>query len=175
MFVTSGFRVRLRALRALKIVSKSISKRFQILSEAILEAYASLNSTSGPFWARFGLQNPSQNRVQKWSKIDLEGYPRPKPPPMAIFEPSETSPRSFSTPLRARFCVSYNQTKNVSELLASSCGRHHADYRTSSQCHRRGSSLESSFAIVALRQNILEAQIPALSVRILFGQRFLFG
>ena len=175
MFVTSGFHLQLRALRHSKIVSKSISKRFQILSEAILEAYASLNSTFDPIRARFRPQNLSQNRVQNWSKIDLEGYPRPKPPPMAIFEPSETSPRSFSTPLRARFCVSYNQTKNVSELLASSCGRHHADHRASSHCHRRGSSLGSSFAMVALRQNILEAQIPTLSVRNLFGQRFLFG
>ena len=151
LFVTSGFRIRLRVLRRLKIVSKSISKRFQILSEAILEAYASLNSTSGPFWARFGPQKTSQNRVQNLSRIDLEGHPRPKPPPMAIFERSETSPRSFSTPLRARFCVSYNQTKNVSELLASSCGRHHADHRASSHCHRRGSSLGSSFAMINLR------------------------
>ena len=152
-----------------------MSKRFQIVSEAILEAYVSLNSTSGPFCARFGPQNPSQKLVQNWSKIDLEGYPRPKPPPMAIFEPSETSPSSFSMPSRGRFCVSYNQTKNVSELLASSCGHHHADYRASSHCHRRGSSWGSSFAVVALWQNILEAQIPALSVRNLFGRRFLFG
>ena len=105
----------------------------------------------------------------------IKGYPPPKPPPMAIFKPSETSPSSFSRPPRGRFCASYNQTKNVSELLASSCGHQHADYRASSHCHRRGSSLGSSFAMVALWQNILEAQSPALSVRNLFGRRFLFG
>ena len=152
-----------------------MSKRFQILAEAILEACASLNSTSGPIWARFRPQNPSQNRVQNWSKIDLEGYPRPKPPPKAIFEASETSPSPFSRSLGSRFFVFYSQTKRVSELLASYWGRHRVDYRAGSHCHRRVSSLRSSFGMLALRQSMLESQIPVLSVRNLFSQRFLFG
>ena len=73
------------------------------------------------------------------------------------------------------FFVFYSQTKKVSELLASYWGRHRVDYRAGSHCHRRGSSLRSSFGMLALRQSILESQIPVLSVRNFFSRRFLFG
>ena len=152
-----------------------MSQRFQIVSDAILEAYASLNSTSGPIWARFRAQNPSQNRVQNWSKIDLEGYPRPKPPPKAVLEASRTSPSPFSRSPRSRFFVFSSQTKKVLELLASYCGRHHVDYRVGSHYHRTRSSLRSSFRMFPLRQSILESQIPVLSFCSTFCERFLFG
>ena len=152
-----------------------MTKRFQIVSESILEAYASLNSTSGPIWARFRAQNPSQNRIQNWSKTDPEGYPRPKPPPNAILEASETSPSPFSKPPRRRFFVLSSQTEKLSELLTSYCGRHHVDYRAGSHCHRCGSSSRSSFGRLALWQNIFASQISMLTLRNLFRQRSLFG
>ena len=133
-----------------------MSKRFQIVFESVLEAYASLKSTSGPIWARFRPQNPSQNGVQNWSKIALEGYPRPKPPPKAILEASETSPSPFSKPPGRCFLYSSSQTEQLSELLTSYCGRPHVDYRAGSHCHRCGSSLRSSFGMLALWQNIFE-------------------
>ena len=151
-----------------------MSKRFQILAEAISEACASLNSTSGPIWARFRVQNPFQNGIQNWSKIDLEGYPRPKPPPKAVLEASRTSPIPFSMSPRNRFFVFSSQTKKVLELLASYCGRHHVDYRVGSHYHRTRSSLRSSFGMFPLRQSILESQIPVLLFRSPFCQRFLF-
>ena len=152
-----------------------MSKGFQIASESILEAYASLNSTSGPIWARLRPQNPSQNRVQNWSKIDLEGCPRPKPPPKAILEASETSPSLFSKPPRSRFLYFSIQSKKVPELLASYYGRHHVDYRAGSHCHRCGSFLRSSCGMFALWQNTLWSQFSVFTIRNLFVQRFLVG
>ena len=147
-----------------------MSKRFQIVSESILEAYTSLNSTSGPIWARFRPQNLSQNRVQNWSKIDLQALPRPKPPPKAILEASETSPSLFSKPPRSGVFVLSSQTKKVSGLRASYFGRHHVDYRAGSRCHRCGSSLRSSFGMFALWQNMLEFQISVFTIWNLFVQ-----
>ena len=152
-----------------------MSKRFQINSEALLEAYAALNSTSGPIWPRFRPQKPSQEQIQNWSKIDLEKYSRPKPLPKAFVEAFDTSPSPFSKPPRNNFIILSSQTKKLSELLTSYCGRHHVDYRVGSHCHRCGSSLRSSFGMLALWQNIFESHISVLTIRNLFRQRFLFG
>ena len=124
MFATSGFHLQLRSLKHSKIVS-----------EAILEAYASSNSTSGTIRARFGPQNGSQNEAQNQSKIDLDGYPRPKPSPKPIFEASETSPGPFSSSPRSRFFILSSQTKKLSELLTSYYGRHRVDYKVGRLCH----------------------------------------
>ena len=96
-----------------------MSKRFQIASKLILEAYVSLNSTSGTIWARFWPQHGSQNEVQNRSKIDLGTYPRPNPPPKPIFEASETSPGPFSSSLRSEFLYFIaKQRKSLSCLRA---------------------------------------------------------
>ena len=152
-----------------------MSKRFQIGSESILEAYASLNLTSGPIWARFRAQNPFKNEVQNWSKIDLEGYPRPKPPPKATFEASETSPSPFSRPPRSRLLVFRRRTKRVSQLLASYWGRHRVDYTAGSHDHRRGFFWRSSVGMLPLRQSTLESQMPVLFVWDLFGNPVVHG
>ena len=151
-----------------------MSKRFQIVSESILEAYASLNSTSGPIWARFRPQNPSQNGVQNWSKIALEGYPRPKPPPKAILEASETSPSPFSKPPRRRFLYFLAKQRNS------------LSYWQATMVAIVWTTKWADFAITVLffalifwdasaLANMFASQISMLTLRNLFRRRFLFG
>ena len=152
-----------------------MSRRSQIASKSILEAYVSLNSTFGTIWARFGPQNGSQTEVQNRSKIDVDGDPRPNPSPKAIVEAAETSPDLFSRALRSGVFIIYSYLQATWATCKQLQVAIIVHYRAGSHYHRRGSSFRSDSGMFALQQSILESWIPVFSFPNPLCQRFLFG